>query len=208
MTESSSGVARKTAPATRRAMFSIPMKVMSPSLKHSVHNRGFTSGASERTATTCVACSSPSLLLPIKISFNADLLSVNGVLHSRTSSFTGPLTNRLQGTASCGFGASDCWAAALAPLARGFEQIVDREGPIWHRWLGFSDVTSPVDHGVGKITRSVDPNHILAQQVDVPHDPGTARKVVCAFVRKTRLRLRTSPRSTRFSEATGRRSTR
>src|SRR4051812_37150485 len=53
-------------------MFSMPRKVMSPSLKHSVHKRGFTSLTSESTAATCVACSSPSLLLPIKISFNAD----------------------------------------------------------------------------------------------------------------------------------------
>src|SRR5262245_49751437 len=42
MTDSSSGVARNTAPATRLAMFSIPMKVMSPSLKTSVH--GFDRG--------------------------------------------------------------------------------------------------------------------------------------------------------------------
>ena len=49
-------------------------KVMSPSLKHSVHKRGLTSGTSERTSATCVACSSPSLLLPTKTSFNAPVL--------------------------------------------------------------------------------------------------------------------------------------
>src|SRR5688572_2234803 len=37
-------------------------KVNTPSLKHSVHSRGFTPLTSDRTPATCVACSSASLL--------------------------------------------------------------------------------------------------------------------------------------------------
>ena len=59
-------------PGISAARFAICSFIYSPSLQHPVHNSGLTSLAYERTATTCSACSSHSLQLPTKTSFNLD----------------------------------------------------------------------------------------------------------------------------------------
>src|SRR5439155_6002155 len=50
------------------------------------------------------------------------------------------------------------------------EQVVDFEGPLWHRGLGFRDLAATIDGRILWVARSVNANAVIAQHVDVPDD--------------------------------------
>ena len=74
--------------------------------------------------------------------------------------------------------------------ANSVEQIIYRHRPTRHCGFGFCDLPASIDYCVFRIGESIDFENLVAEQIHVPNNKSSSRKVVTSFTGQLAFRRR------------------